>query len=347
MNTNNTTTKKNKVKHLSFKERVEIEIYLRDDLGISEIARKLERSYNCIKNELKRGTVEQIKQGKQVEKYYADVGQRVYENRRKRCGRKKKTLECAEFISYVEDEFKSTNKGIDAIIGAAKISGKYEASEMISTKTMYNYIDLGISKIKNIDLLLKLRRKTKPKKVRENKKVLGRSIEERDESIETREEFGHWEIDLVIGKKGKEDPVLITLLERKTRAGVNLLAANRDSETIYNAIIDYASQVGDNFSRIFRSITADNGSEFAKLASLEKDKATLIYFSHPYSAFERGSNERYNGLLRRFIPKGKSLKEYSAKAIKRIQDWCNDLPRKILGYLTPEQAFEKELLNIT
>jgi len=140
--------------------------------------------------------------------------------------------------------------------------------------------------------------------------------------------------------------VLITLLERKTRAGVNLLAANRDSETIYNAIIDYASQVGDNFSRIFRSITADNGSEFAKLASLEKDEGTLIYFSHPYSAFERGSNERYNGLLRRFIPKGKSLKDYSAKAIKRIQDWCNDLPRKILGYLTPEQAFEKELLNI-
>ncbi len=82
----------------------------------------------------------------------------------------------------MENKFKSTKKGIDGIIGAAKISGKYEAHEMISTKTMYNYIDLGISEIKNIDLLLKLRRKTKSKKVRENKKVLGRSIEERDKS---------------------------------------------------------------------------------------------------------------------------------------------------------------------
>ncbi len=109
---------------------------------------------------------------------------------------------------------------------------------------------------------------------------------------------------------------------------------------------DYASQVGDDFSWIFRSITADNGSEFAKLVSLKKDKGTLIYFSHSYSVFERGSNERYNGLLRRFIPKGKSLKDYSSKAIKRIQDWCNDLPRKILGYLTPEQAIRNELLNI-
>jgi len=102
-------------------------------------------------------------------------------------------------------------------------------------------------------------------------------------------------------------------------------------------------EIGDKFSKIFKSITADNSSEFAELMSLEKTVGSEIYFAHPYSSSERGTNERHNGLIRRFIPKGKSISQYSCDAIKKVQEWCNTLPRKILNYSTPNEAFESEL----
>ncbi|AST57370.1 integrase catalytic region [Thermoanaerobacterium thermosaccharolyticum] len=70
------------------------------------------------------------------------------------------------------------------------------------------------------------------------------------------------------------------------------------------------------------------------------------YFSHPYSAFERGTNERHNGLIRRFIPKGKTIADLSEWVIKRVQNWCNKLPRRILGYKTPEECVSDEVNKI-
>ncbi|WP_425492656.1 hypothetical protein [Lysinibacillus agricola] len=95
--------------------------------------------------------------------------------------------------------------------------GCFSPDEMISTKTLYHYIELGLLKTRNSDLLLKVRRNTKKvkKTQRPNKTVLGKSIEERPDSVESREEFGHFEIDSVVGRKDKEDDVLLTLIERK------------------------------------------------------------------------------------------------------------------------------------
>lgn len=94
---------------------------------------------------------------------------------------------------------------------------------------------------------------------------------------------------------------------------------------------------------MFKSITADNGLEFAGLYKLESELETQVYFAHPYASYERGTNERHNGLIRRFIAKGKAISDHSAEAIAFIEDWCNTLPRKILGYRTPEELFEKQL----
>jgi IS30 family transposase len=99
---------------------------------------------------------------------------------------------------------------------------------------------------------------------------------------------------------------------------------------------------GNGFSRVFKTITSDNGSEFSELATLEISD-TKVYFTHPYSSFERGTNERHNGLLRRFIPKGKWIAGYSHEAISLLEDWINGLPRKILGYKAPEELFDLEL----
>lgn len=97
---------------------------------------------------------------------------------------------------------------------------------------------------------------------------------------------------------------------------------------------------------MFKTITSDNRSEFAELSQIENDTSIKIYFAHPYSSWERGSNERHNGLLRRFIRKGKRMDNYSCEDIMFIADWCNSLPRKILGYKTPDELFGLELDKI-
>ena len=98
-------------------------------------------------------------------------------------------------------------------------------------------------------------------------------------------------------------------------------------------------EYGEKFSSAFKTITADNGTEFSELSNIEK-YWVLVYFVHPYSSWERPKNERHNRIFRRFVPKGISIDRYSAKQILEYTDSMNSLPRKILGYMTPEERFE-------
>ena len=112
---------------------------------------------------------------------------------------------------------------------------------------------------------------------------------------------------------------------------------------ISEAIKKIVEQFGDKAKDIFKSITADNGSEFASLA--ESVPFADVYFAHPYSSFERGNNEKQNSLLRRFFPKGKSLENVSDEAIQAAQDWINNLPRKIFDYSCSNDLFQ-QFVNI-
>ena len=103
---------------------------------------------------------------------------------------------------------------------------------------------------------------------------------------------------------------------------------------------------GSKWNRIFKSITTDNGSEFADLSNLEQVSKTLVYYAHPYTSCDKGSVERHNGLIRRYIPKGDRMDKYSVEDIAKIEVWCNSLPRKILNYKTPEEYFDTELDRI-
>ena len=167
---------------------------------------------------------------------------------------------------------------------------------MVCTKTLYNYVDLGLLPIKNIDLPEKLRRNTKAKKARENKKILGRSIEERPEIVEFRTEFGHWEIDTVIGKIGENEPCVLTLVERMTRMCIWVKARNHTAEAINEALQKVMSYFAEQRDQVFKTITGDNGSELAGLSLLEDGKLK-VYFTHPYSSCEKGSNECHNRML--------------------------------------------------
>jgi IS30 family transposase len=336
----NTESRKNK--HLNFEERMTIQIRLNDGHSPYRIAKELNRSINTVLNEIRRGTTVQVKQDKHVKMYLADTGRIVYQKHRLNSCPTFKRLECSLFINFVIDKIKNASWSPDACVGRALISGSFQRSQMVCTKTIYNYIDLGLLSIKNTDLPIKLRRNTKPTRVRKHKKHLGRSIEDRPD-ISKREEFGHWEIDTVIGEKTNSDCVLLTIVERQTRNAIIQKIGSKTADAVSAEISKLRRLYGEGFSKVFKSITGDNGSEFANLSEIENKTETKVYFTHPYSSFEKGTNERHNGLIRRFIPKGKRMSNYSDQDIAFIEDWMNTLPRRILHYKTPEELFEAQL----
>src|SRR5690625_5035277 len=339
----NSNTKGRTFTHLTEFERGQIAAYLEEDLALREIARRIGRDVSTISRERDRGTVQQIDTHRETyKKYFPDVGSRVYEENRKNCGNHSKVMEAWEFNEFAEKMILEKKWSPDAVVGDAKRHEKFEY--IPSTKTLYNWIDEGKLSVINMDLALKLRRSTKKVKSAENKKVLGMSIEERPESIETREEFGHWEIDTVLGHKSK-DNALLTLVERKTRMEIIRRIPSKDASVVTDALNDIFSEF-PNLQDTFKSITSDNGSEFSELAEQGKELQIDVYFAHPYASWERGSNERHNGLIRRFIKKGQPIHAYTNELIEDVENWMNTLPRKILNYQTPEEAFAQFIVCV-
>lgn len=330
-------------KHLNQFERSKIEILT--SLGYSPyaIAKMIKRAPNTVRNELKRGTVPQVKVGKVTSAYFAETGQSIYAKNRKNCGSKYKLLKCERFIEHVYKLFYENKHSFDSITGSCRISESFAAADMVCFKTLYNYVDKGLLQISNVDLPFKLKRETKSNRIRSHKRKLGTSIDLRPDVINSRSEFGHWEIDTVIGSKSKEDNVLLTITERMTRKQIIRMIPSKTADAVQYSLNELFNECGSLYTKVFKSFTADNGLEFSKLSTLENSSSVKVYFAHPYSSGERGTNERHNGLIRRFIPKGKSIRAYSNKAIIKVQNWCNSLPRKILGYLTPDQAFEDQI----
>lgn len=331
-------TKQRTFTHLTEIERGQIAAYIDEGLSLREIARRMDRNVSTISRERKRGTVQQIDtHRKPYTKYFPDVGVRVYKENRENCGAHSKVMKSRDFIRFAEEKILKEKWSPDAAVGYAKRQGEFEY--VPSTKTLYNWIDDGKLSIINMDLAMKLRRSTKETKSRKHKKVLGTSIEERPESIETREEFGHWEIDTVLGHKSKDD-ALLTLVERTTRNKIIRRIASKTASAVTSALENIFTEFPD-VQRAFKSITADNGSEFSELSNQGKEFEIEVYFARPYASWERGSNERHNGLIRRFIKKGQPIHTYTDEQIDDVENWLNTLPRKILNYQTPGEAFAK------
>lgn len=339
-----TTSERKKGKHLTFEERCIIQIRLKDGCSIRAIAREIGCSTSTVSNEIERGTVSMY--NGHVKRYKATAGQTVYDQHHTNSRRHYDVLEKASFLQYVEKHFFEDHWSLDACVGRALAEGIFPRNEIVCTRTLYHYVDLGLLEIRNHHLPEKLRRKPKKRRVRQNKKHLGRSIEERSHEIETREEFGHWECDLVLGAKTRDDEVLLTLAERKSRDYFLIPLADKTSECVMKAFDGLRDIYSEHFGEVFKTITTDNGSEFSNLSDLEQLSDTLVYFAHPYTSCDKGTVERHNGLIRRFIPKGRRIDSYSLQQIADIETWCNCLPRKILGYRTPDEVFEDELDKI-
>jgi IS30 family transposase len=335
MSTNHSTTKAN-YKHLSSFERGKIEQLLSDGNTPSQIARILGRHRSTITREIKRGTITQKKKLKKTEvyfeEYFAEAGQRVYKQNRSNC-RFLKLEHCStEFLQELTSALlaKPRCHSVDSFVQTYRKANPLE--NVPSTKTIYRYIHEGLLKVKSIDLPKAVRLRPRSKATnKNNRRVFGKSIEERSEAINQRTEFGHWEIDLVLGKKTKDEAVILTLLERVSRFTVAVKLPNKQAETINQAIEELMREYP------ILSITADNGSEFSQLGTIQ---GLDVYFAHPYSSHERGSNENFNGLLREFVPKGQSLNPLTETELQSYVKAINKRPRRLHQYQSALDLFE-------
>lgn len=341
------TTTARSFKHLSLSERGAIFALIHENRSIRYIAKRLKRTPSTVCREIRRGTTVQLRTGRiPYQGYFPETGQAVYAKHRVNSRKIGKHNCASKFLRFAETKILKDKWSPDAVVGYCRNHPLWQQEALVCTKTLYNYIDRRRLAVRNIDLYLKVRRRTTPCRGRINKRILGQSIEQRPIEILTREEFGHWEIDTVVGRRSKDES-LLTLTERKTRQELVIRLANKDSGSVQNAMKELKERTDLSFAKIFRSITADNGSEFADLSALLTPWSCQVYFTHPYSSWERGTNERHNGLIRRFIPKTKTIRNVSNALVRKTQDWCNLLPRKILGYKTPQECFLEELSLIT
>jgi IS30 family transposase len=343
-------TKKGKWEQLIEKDRYKLEGFFQQGLGSAEISELMKKSKRTIERERKLGLVEQKRTNPSYKKneplyiveivYKADTAQMRHNQRAANKGRGLKIGHDHKLAKHIEDKIKNERWSPDTIIGRIKLDGlRFETT--ICTKTVYNYIDSGVFLgISNKDLWVK-----KGGKKRDYKKIRtvalnnknGKSITERPKEAEERSEKGHWEIDLVVGKQGTK-PVILTLVERKSRQSLYVLVKNKTQKEVVAAIKRARRRVDGDFGEVFKSITADNGSEFLDSEAIKKAaKCGEVYYAHPYSSWERGSNENGNRILRRFVPKGTDIGKLTTRQLQRIEDWVNNYPRKIFGYKTANE----------
>ena len=341
------TTEKRKWKQLTERDRYKIEVLTQEGLHPAEIVASLEpkRDRRTIQRELARGmTLQRNSDLTERRVYLADVGQRKHEEKAANKGRCLKIGHDHALAGFIEQKIGEEGWSPDAVIGSIKEQG-LEFKVSLCTKTVYNMIDRGdFLNITNQDLPVK-KKKGKKRGYKQVRKVAlnntkGRSIEQRPVEVERREEYGHWEMDCVVGT-GRA--CLLVMTERQRREEIIVKISAKTQACVKEALDHLERKFQGKFDEKFKSFTMDNGCEFIDMKALETScrkggkQRTTCYYAHPYSAWERGSNENQNKLIRRFVPKGTNIDKLTKKDVKRIENWMNNYPRRILGYKTPSQ----------
>ena len=330
-------------------ERVKIETLLNNKFKPKEIAEQLGRHYTSVYREIKRGTVILIDTNlKPYKKYCADVGQRkmIEAGHNKgadlKIGSDLKTLNAAE---------KLIKEGRYSPYAVSVELKKTKARTQLCKATIYNYIHKGIFlNLTEKDLIYKTRNKKKAEKRTLYDTTGKKVIDERPKEISNRDTYGHWEMDTVYSGKDKSKTALLVLSERMTREELIFKIKNREAQTVLKAINGLERKLGAKaFRNKFKTITADNGTEFAMHKEIERSCInvgfrTTIYFCHPYRSGERGTNENTNKLIRKYIPKGEDIGKYTTAQIKDIENRINNYPRELFNGLSSNEY--KALCNI-
>lgn len=329
------------MRHLSYLDRRKIEWCLNHGLSKRQIACELGCCLKTIYNELSRPNVwypHTDSDGVDHMRYSAERAQQDYDIKSTAKGYKPKIGNNWDFIKFIENQI--LNEKASPAVALCRWE-KYHNEFRISVKTLYRYIDSGLyfPHLTNKNLPERPFRKNVYNHVREIKRISkGISIEKRPQEINDRVTFGHWEMDTVIGKRQGKNEVVLVLTERLTRYEIIVKLFDKTSNSVVRAFDKLQKQYD---SKIFKSITVDNGSEFQDLYSLEHDshgrKRTQVFYCHAYASCERGSNERHNRIIRRFFKKGSSMANVNQRDCNTVSEWMNNYPRKILGWRTPAE----------
>mgnify|MGYP002397285528 FL=1 len=335
--TQSQSTMSSHYRQLQFDERGQIEVLHNQGLSIRMIAEIVRRSPSTISRELRRGLTTQIGPNhKSYQAYFAETGQAIRKKQRANSRPIGMLAKSPQFFAKLTVALRQRPRvhSVDSFVHYFK--NHYPELSCPCTSTVYRYIDRGATELRNSDLPKKLSQRLKrPGRHHDrlNKRILGQSIEERPVEINERQVLGHWEGDLVKGKRVESEPALLTLTERVSRYEIILKLPDYHATTclqgLQNTIDDYGAEY-------FKSVTFDNGSEFAQLSQVIGPD---VYFAHPYSPWERGTNENQNGLIREYIPKGKSIHEISITELQGIQDALNHRPRRSLNYNCASELF--------
>ncbi len=308
--------------HLTIDEREMLLIFCERGLGVREIARQLGRSASSISRELNRNCGEHGR-------YSAHAAQQAYQERRRRCVRKRK-LDVPERRELVEAKLLLywSPEQIDGRL-------KREKSKLcVSYSTIYRAIHSKELNVPN-NCLRRGGRNPSPHDQETRGRLHGhKTIHQRPNGANNRSRFGHWEGDTMQGARGKG--AASTFVDRKSDFLVGELMQDRKSKTLNAAMREAFRGFPPS---LLRSFTVDHGNEFFGYAEIEEDLGTKVFFADPYAPWQRGLNENTNGLLRQYFPKKCDFLKVTPEQFRSVIDAINDRPRKRLGFRSPREVF--------
>lgn len=328
-------------RYLTPTDRVKIEAWAKDGVSQAEIARRLGVNRSTICRELRKGRCEQLdgKTWKRYTVYSSDIAQQRRDWVNSAKGAQLKIGKRRDYLAAIERRVLDGHSFEDAI---AYLAPAFDIR--ISKQTAYRYLQMGLFPSLCYEHLPQGKRKPRRGKVRRvnQNSPDHTSIELRPAVIRSRDSFGHWELDSVIGKATGHGESCLVLSERLTRQEIVLKPTDKTAAGTVAALQALRKALGKDYSKIIKTVTCDNGSEFADRKGMEID-GTVFYWCHPQSPGERGTNENTNRLIRRKLPKGKSLSRLTPKQARSVQNWVNDYRRPILGGKCSQEVFFAEL----
>ena len=341
-------------KHFTYEQRVRMDTLIRmkwprgKKVNFAELGRLMGKARSTVRREYARGGVaNKDSQERWFNTYAAEAGRQDANARGQDKGPRMKLTNkaAARFEALVTGERLSP-------CAARAVMAKEGFGRLPCVRSLYYAVASGLLGITRKSL--PYRREGKVKAAKNGRRMAytnreGKSITDRPPEAEGRSEYGHWEMDTVVGGAGSSPYCLLVLTERMTRRQIVERLTARTQKCVVRAL-DRLERRADNIFLHMRSLTCDNGCEFLDIKAIERSALALdglragLYFAHPYSAFERGANENANRIIRRFIPKGSDIGDYTHRQIQEIEDWMNRLHRESLGGRTASEA-EREELN--
>jgi IS30 family transposase len=319
--------------HFNAVERGKIELLHKQGMSTTMIGQEIGRHRTSVGREIRRNA--------SLSGYQAQAAQTRYVERRKVC-RPTTRLTNERLRDVVVEKIAEEEWSPELVAGRLRSLYPDDRRMHVCHETIYKAI---YSNLHHLDFLMEFLTQARPKrrkrgqgKTRRGPPIANRvSIHERPEEVEQRREIGHWEGDLVVGKN--QDGFILTLVERHSRRTAAAKVASRHAEPVAQAVVQTLQDYPVSW---VKTITFDNGTEFANHQGMSQKLNASVYFADPYAAYQRGSNEQVNGLLRRYVPKGTSFTKLDQSRLNNIIEKLNNRPRKCLGYQTPNEVFLKQ-----